>query len=227
MRWLSFVRDGETIRGKLAEDAAVLERAKSKLSEAETEIGAIQSTYDSDVRQTLEEARGELQELAERRRKFEDTLGRTVLRAPVDGIVKSQYFFTVGGVIRPGEVVLDLVPKDDRLVIEAKLMPQDVSYVFPGQTAVIRLASQEALRFGIIEGSVSEVSPDALSDDQGVPYFEVRILTEQDHFERDGQHYSLFPGMQVTAGIHTHSRTIFEYLAAPFMDGLDVALGER
>ncbi|MCF8481013.1 MAG: HlyD family type I secretion periplasmic adaptor subunit [Rhodospirillum sp.] len=224
---LEFLRQKEEIAGSLEEDKAALIRAQAALDQAKAEEMGMEAEWAADLREEMEDARGTLNELRQRQAKYEDTLGRTILRSPVDGIVKSLNFVTLGGVIRPGEVVADIVPSDDRLVIDARLATQDVAYVREGQLAVVRLASQDAMRFGGLEGTVVGVSPDTLEDKDGNPYYEVRVETDQDHFLRDGHEYRLFPGMRVTANIHTHRRTILDYLLSPFLDGLDVALGER
>jgi adhesin transport system membrane fusion protein len=224
---LEFLRQKEEIAGSLEEDKAMLIRTQAALDQAKAEERGMEAEWTADLREELEEARGSLNELRQRQAKYEDTLGRTVLRSPVDGIVKALNFVTLGGVIRPGEVVADIVPSDDRLVIDARLATQDVAFVQKGQLAVVRLASQDAMRFGGLQGTVVSVSPDTLKDKNGNPYYEVRVETDEDHFLRDGHEYRLFPGMRVTANIHTHRRTILDYLLSPFLDGLDVALGER
>ncbi len=224
---LAFLREKAELTSRVEEDTAALDRARSALAEAEADAGEISAAYHAKVREALEETRGELQELHQRQRKFEDALGRTVVRSPVDGIVKKLHVVTIGGVLRPGEPIADIVPVEDRLVIEARLPTADVAFVRPGQRAVVRLASQEALSFGGLEARVVTVSPDALADEDGWPYYRVRVETEEDHFERDGQDYRLFPGMQVTAAVHTHRRTVLEYLLAPFLSGMPIALGER
>jgi adhesin transport system membrane fusion protein len=224
---LEFLRQKAEIEGALEEDSASLIRAQAALEEARAAETGLEAQWVADLREELEGARGEWKELRERQAKYQDTLGRTVLRSPVDGVVKALNFVTVGGVIRPGEVVADIVPLDDRLVIDARLATQDVAFVRQGQRAVVRLASQDAMRFGGLEGTVVTVSPDTLEDKEGNPYYAVRVETENDHFLRDGRAYRLFPGMQVTASIHTHRRTILDYLLEPFLGGLDQALGER
>ena len=120
-----------------------------------------------------------------------------------------------------------MVPLDDRLIVEAKLQTQDIGYIKVGQPASVKLTSSDALRFGGINGSVTNVSPDTLITEQGKPYYKVRIETEKDRFQRGELQYRLFPGMQVIASIHTGNRTVLEYLIDPFLNTMSDALGER
>ena len=175
----------------------------------------------------LEEARLRYRELSQREQKFDDNLARTIIRSPVDGVIKTLHVTTIGGVLRAGQTVVDVVPLDDRLIVEAKLHTQDIGYVEAGQSASIKLTSADALRFGVMNGIVTNVSPDTLVTEKGEPYYKVRIETEKDRFQRGDLQYRLFPGMQVIASISTGSRTVIEYLTDPFLNSMSGALGER
>ena len=145
----------------------------------------------------------------------------------MDGIVKTLYVVTVGGVVPPGGTVLDIVPGDDRLVIEAKLPVQDIGFVRTGQEAMVQLASAEAVRFGTLKGTVVQVSPDTIVTREGVPYYKVRINTEQPYFEHGNIKHHLSPGMQVQASIRTGTRTVMRYLLDPYIRGFGKAMQER
>jgi adhesin transport system membrane fusion protein len=165
--------------------------------------------------------------MKQRMRKYSDTLQRTIIRSPVRGVVKTLYFVTIGGVVKSGDVIVDIVPMEDRLVVEAHLPIQDIGYVQPGQDAVVKLASRDAGRFGKLEGEVIHVSPDTFTTQEGATFYSVRIVTGGDSFKRGNFEYKLIPGMLVTAYIHTGERTVLDYLLDPFMDSLDQAMKER
>ncbi len=209
---LDLLKEATRLKGRIEEDNAVLQSAKSGLKEARSKLDSIRGTFN---------------ELTQRLRKFADSLQRTVVRSPVDGVVKTLYVVTVGGVLKPGSEVADIVPAGDRLIIEAKLPTQDIGFVSAGQAAKIRLASSDATRFGAIEGNVTTVSPDTLITPEGSPYYKVRIETDQDHFKRGNITYHLFPGMQVSASILTGKRAVYEYLLGPFMTSMGDAMQER
>jgi len=226
-RHLDLLKEGRTLKGQVDTDRAQLARARSALEEAEAELDRIRSSFADEVQKSLEESRLNFRELSERVRKSEDSLERTVVRSPVDGVVKTLNVVTVGGVLKPGESVADIVPIGDKLIVEAKLKTQDIGYVAVGQRAVIKLASSDAVRFGQLDGTVTEVSPDTLISDDGVPFYRVRIELPRDYFEKGGQRYALFPGMQVQAGILTGERTVMNYILDPLLYRMGGAFQER
>ncbi len=224
---LDLLKEASGIQGRVEEDSSALHRARSALKEAEANMDGIVTAFREESGKQLEEARLSFSELRQREQKFDDNLARTILRSPVDGVIKTLHITTVGGVLRPGQTVVDVVPIDDRLIVEAKLQTQDIGYVKAGQSASIKLTSADALRFGGMNGTVTNVSPDTLITEQGKPYYKVRIETAKDRFQRGELQYRLFPGMQVMASIRTGNRTVIEYLTDPFLNTMSGALGER
>lgn len=221
------LRDETKLKGRIGEDSAALPRARSSLAEAQRKVENIEQSYREQARSELEGASRELNEMKQRLRKYSDTLSRTVIRSPVQGLIKTLYIVTIGGVVKPGEVIVDVVPIEDRLVIEAHLPIQDIGYVQAGQSAVVKLASRDAGRFGKLDGKVVNVSPDTFTTPEGATFYSVRIETEQDSFVHGDFEYKLIPGMLVTTYIHTGQRTVLDYLLDPFLNSLDQALKER
>ena len=224
---LDLLKESSGIQGRIEEDVSALQRAKSALKEADANMDGIVDSFREESGMQLEDARLSFNELSQREQKFEDNLARTILRSPVDGVIKTLHITTLGGVLKAGQTVIDVVPADDRLVIEAKLQTQDIGYVQAGQSALIKLTSADAMRFGGMDGTVTNVSPDTFVTEQGAPYYKVRIETPNDRFQRGELQYKLFPGMQVIASIRTGERTVIEYLLDPFLNSLSGAMGER
>lgn len=159
--------------------------------------------------------------------KLRDSLARSVLYSPVEGIIKKLNLYTLGGVVSAGAVLAEIVPADDILVVEARLLPQDVGYIEVGQVAHVRLQSSDAMRLGKISGEVIFISPDTFLPEEGEPYYSVRVKVNRSYFENRGERYHLLPGMQMTTNIITGKRTVLDYLLSPFMDSMDTALHER
>jgi adhesin transport system membrane fusion protein len=224
---LTLLKDQSSLFSQIDEDKAVLKGAEASLVEASQKLNEIRLGSQANSREELEESRREHSELSQRMEKLKDSLKRTILRAPVNGTIKTLNIHTVGGVIRPSEAVVEIVPAGDMLLIEVKLPPQDVGFVQLGQSAQIRLASADATRLGKLGGKVIHISPDSIVDEDGMAYYKVRIETEKNYFERDGLEYFLSPGVQVSASIVTGARTVFEYLFEPFLGGMERALRER
>ncbi|MEW6078155.1 MAG: HlyD family type I secretion periplasmic adaptor subunit [Thermodesulfobacteriota bacterium] len=225
---LELLKEENTLKSAIEENEAAYNQAETALKMEEVRLNGILSAYNEEVQTALDENRGQYDGYLERLKKFDDNLQRTVLRAPVDGIIKTLYLVTEGGVIRPGETVLDIVPEGDLLIVEARLPTQDIGYIHAGQKAVIKLTTADARRFGNINGEVVHISPDTLVTDKGQPYYSARVATEESCFKSSGgDAYCLYPGMTVLVNIHTGQRTVLEYLLSPFFASMDSALTER
>ena len=224
---LDLLKDLNQLEGGIEEDKVTLSVAEAALAEASAALRSIRSTFDNDNRKALDEARLTLQELGQRMGKFKDSFERTTIRSPVEGVVKTIYINTIGGVVKPGEPVVDVVPEGDRLIVEAKLQTHDIGYVAEGQPAMVRLASADGNRFGGLEGHVVSVAPDTLLTPDGTPFYKVRIETDESYFQNKHLRYNLFPGVRVVANIRTGSRTVFEYLLDPYLTRLSDAMRER
>ncbi|MEK9726072.1 MAG: HlyD family type I secretion periplasmic adaptor subunit, partial [Rhodospirillaceae bacterium] len=224
---LDLLKEARNLRGSIETNRASLERAKLALGEAQAELENIQNALDDENQTALDEARLTFAELNARVRKFEASLKRTNVTSPIAGAIKTMHVFTVGGVLRPGDPIADIVPAGDRLIVEAKLPTQDIGYVAAGQRTVVKLASADAMRFGGLEGNVVNVSPDTLLSPEGQPFYKVRIETEKGYFERGAIRYNLFPGMQVMASIHTGQRTVLQYVIDPIRYSMGSAAQER
>lgn len=224
---LAFLREESSLLNKIEQDRAALPRARSSLAEARRKLDGIETEFREKAKKDLLDSRQELEEFSQRMRKFKDSLQRTIIRSPVDGVVKRLHFVTIGGVVRAGDTIVDVVPSSDRLVVEAHLPISDIGYVQVGQDAVVKLASADAARFGKLEGEVVHVSPDTFVTPEGATYYSVRIETAGDSFSHGDFDYKLIPGMLVVAYIHTGRRTVLEYILDPFIGAMDQALQER
>jgi len=224
---LNLLKEAAQLRGSVETDTQALASSKAALKEAEAQLEAMDSVFRDENAGSLDEARRSYDELYQRIKKFEDSLDRTIVRSPVDGVVKELYVATVGGVVRPGDAIVDIVPAGDRLVVDAQLPTSDIGYIRVGQNVVVKLASADAARFGDLRGKVVRISPDTLETPDGKPYYKVRVETEQAFFEHGAQRYDLYPGMQVMANIQTGKRTVLQYILGPLTRNARSAMQER
>lgn len=224
---LGFLKEESSILSKIQEDKAALERSRSALVGAKEQLEQISNSFHEEVQAELRGAQRELLEYSQRLRKVTDNLQRTVIRSPANGIVKSIYIMGEGEVVQPGVTILDIVPAGDKLVIEAHLALGDIGYVQRGQPATVKLASGDARMFGNLEGTVKNISPDAITHPDEGMYYKVLVETESDHFEKGTRKYQLYPGMRVMVGIKTGERTVMEYLLYPYFDTLYHGFHER
>jgi adhesin transport system membrane fusion protein len=157
----------------------------------------------------------------------EDRAARRELTAPIDGIVNRVLVPTRGGVATAGETILEIVPAEAAPRILAKVKPDDIGFIHPGQRAAVRIMSYDSSVYGKLMAEVERVGADALTDDQHQPYFEVTLRSEQSALVHDGKALPLTPGMTTEASILTGKRTVMQYLLKPILKSFDMALQER
>ena len=224
---LDLEREFLEMKGSVSEDQAAMGSARAALEVAQSTIREARFDLVEKARQELADIDAQFDGLSTRLSKFQDSLERTTLRAPVDGVVKELMVSSIGEVVKPGDTIVALVPGDDRLIVEAQLPPQEIGYVKVGQHALIKLNSADLTRFGHIDGTVAQVSPDRLTLPDGTPYFRVRIDAERSYFEHKDTRFDLYPGTQVIASIQTGKRTILDYVVSPLLGGAGEAFRER
>ena len=206
-----------------------LNAAKGALEVAMEEKDNLTKKFIEEARNDRQIAQREISELNETMKALKDNLDRTVITAPVDGVIKNLFFVTIGGVIRPGEAILDIVPTKDNLIVEARLQESDIGFVKPGQSAVVKLSSADAVNFGQIEGIVQRISPDTEQDenDNRIVFYNIFVELDQNYFESKEKTYYLVPGVKVTASIQIGERTLANYLLSPFIGSLGQSFQER
>ncbi len=206
-------------------------RLERQVAEIEAQITNKRNRYfqdaQTDLSKALEDLAGVEQTAAQRLIQVE----QTELRAPLHGVVKNVRITTRGGVIRPGEEIMQIVPLEDDLVIEARVMPADIAFIKPGLSASVKIDAYDYSIYGDLPGKLTYISADTLTEDlrQGEqPYYRVRVRTEGRRFSgRPNEDLEIQPGMTATVEIRTGSNTVLKYLAKPVVKTLSEALRER
>ena len=231
---LNLLKESNLLKSRIEEDMAVLSRLaavilrqKSSVRDTRSLKENINLMFSQEVHTQLEERQKEFRETRERLRKAKDNLKRTVLRSPVNGIVKKIRIVTKGGVVPPGGKVIDIIPAEGGLVVEARMPPYDIGYVSVGQKGTIKLKSSDAIRFGNVAVKVAHISPDTFADSDGSAYYKVILEPETDYFEKKSTRYNLVPGVEVVSSIHTGERSVLKYIFEPFLTSADSAFQER
>lgn len=203
-----------------------LQRQRSDLSLKLTDL---RSQYYVQAREALSKANAEVDMLQAIIKGREDSVTRLTIRSPVRGIVKNIQVTTLNGVIPPNGDLMEIVPVDDRLLIEARLSPRDIAFIHPGQRALVKITAYDYAIYGGLEGEVETISPDTIQDKAKpeIFYYRVFIRTHQDYLvNKAGHHFSIVPGMIATVDIKTGEKTIIDYLIKPFNRAKE-ALRER
>ena len=218
-------REIETSRGSSESALVAMSKAKSGISEVEKEEKNAKISYNLRSIEELNELLSEKTELAERIPRLEERVTRTVIRSPMAGIVSRLNYRTLGGFINAGDVVLELVPTDEALMIEAKIAPQDISNILVGDEAKIRLSAYDSSKYGAVMGVVSRISPDAITEENstlGSFYLiDVKIVGS---LLVDGKEVEFLPGMTATIDVVSGKRTILEYFWQPIAKVKEIAL---
>jgi len=226
-RLREYERLSAEIEGERGQHQADIAGARMRIGETNIQIAQLKRKFTSDVVTELRDVETKISDLRERMRALGQTLERTVIRSPVAGSVVASSVHPVGGVLRPGDHVLDIVPEDDSVIVEAKVQPTDVDRVSPGLEADLRLSAFNARTTPVVQGRVLTVSADSLVDESTRrPYYLARIKVTPEGMEKlKGR--VLQPGMPVEAMIKTGERTFFEYLIRPVTDRLAQAFKEE
>jgi HlyD family secretion protein len=220
-------RDSARLEGERGQLIAATAQSKGKISEIELQIIQIDQELRSEVAKELREVQAKIAELVERKVAAEDQLKRIDIRSPQDGVVHQLAVHTVGGVITAGEAMMLIVPEADNLTVEAKLNPQDIDQVHPGQKATLRFSAFNQRTTPELTGLVTRVSADLTTDQRsGVSYYTARISIPEEEVARLGG-LKLLPGMPLEAFIQTGDRTVLSYLTKPLTDQIARAFRGR
>jgi adhesin transport system membrane fusion protein len=206
-------------------------RLERQVADTQAQITNRKNKYFQDTQAELSKALEDLAGVQQIMAQRKDQLTQTELRAPLHGIVKNVRVTTRGGVIRPGEEVMQIVPLEEDLVIEAKVSPADIAFIKTGMKATVKIDAYDYTIYGDLSGTLSYISADTLSENlqQGEqPYYRVQIKTDGRKFSgRPDQKLDIQPGMTSMVEIKTGSNTVLNYLAKPVVKTLNQSLGER
>ncbi len=227
MEHVSLQAEISKMEGELDVMKASLPRASAAIKEAEAELAEEREAYTRRAIEELGEVRRRINTLAETLNTASDQDKRTDVRAPIDGVVKTLRFNTIGGVVQPGEAILDIVPKSDQLVVRAKLDPKDRGYVIEGLPARVKVSTFDYARYGDLDGKVELIAASTDMTQDGVPYYNVVVRTDKTYLGDEAGQYEIQPGMQATVDIHTGKRTVMDFLIRPVLKLRHEAFRER
>ena len=214
-------------RGQLESVTLSVPRAQAAIKEIESKMGETRGRYRSEALSQLNEARTELSKLTATGKAIEDRVNRTLVTSPVRGIVQQLMVNTIGGVIQPGNDLVEIVPLDDTLLIEAKIRPQDIAFLRPGQEAMVKFTAYDFTIYGGLKAKLEQISPDTVTDKDGKSFYVIRLRTEKNHLGSDEKPLISIPGMVASVVIITGKKTILAYLLKPILRAKAEAFRER
>ena len=221
------MRKTRDIEGGIKNDMSALKESNHAFEETLANLKEVKFAFKEKTTEKLKDAKQEKTEFSVRLKKFEDSLKRTIIRSPINGIIKKIYLVTKGGVIKPGDIIADIVPSEAKLIIEAHLHISDIGYIRKNQAAKLQLPTADARKYNKLPGRVINISPDTFTDGNGRTFYNVLIESEKNYFLSGDQKYNLYPGMVLLVYIHISKRTVLEYIVDPLMNTLSFSMHER
>jgi membrane fusion protein, adhesin transport system len=227
IEFLQLSREVAKIKGTLTTTTISIPRVESSINEVKNSIEKIYIDYRIKAKEELNTTIAEVSRLKESKQTLKDRVDRTSVRSPVKGIVKQLFIKTVDGVIQPGMNILEIVPYHDELLIEARIKPSDIAYVYPGQDSNIKFTAYDPSIYGGLKGKVIHVSADTIVDEKDNSFYLVRVKTDKNHLTKNGKDFEIMVGMVANVDILTGKKTIMDYLLKPILKTKQVALTER
>lgn len=222
---LRLERDVTRARGDKEQASAQASRAKAAISEATRKIQETDLSFRNEIRKDLSEVLGRLNALNEGAVALADKVDKSQVKSPVRGRVQRLLANTVGGVVTPGKDILEIVPLDDALVLEAKVQPRDIAFIHPGQAATVKFTAYDFSIYGGLDAVVENISPDTVTDEKGTnTFYVVRVRTKQPNFN---DKMPIIPGMTAEVDVLTGKKTVLSYLLKPVLKAHAYALRER
>ena len=227
VEYLRLKRQVVDLSGELNNIRLSLPRLTASVDETRGMLQEAKLKFQSVARSELNETLSEMARLKEALTGMQDKLRRTEITSPVKGTIKELLFNTVNGVVQPGDEILNIIPWEDTLLVEAKLRPSDIAKVLKGQTAIIKVSAYDFGIYGGVDALVSTVSPSTVLNEEGQPFYIVRLTTDKPYIEKDNKKLPLIAGMTVSVDILTGKKTVMDYLLKPILKAKQSALTER
>ena len=215
-------------RGQLDATTLAIPRAESAIKEVQRKIDETRGKFRSEALTQLNEARTDLNKAQATGKALEDRVSRTLVTSPVRGIVNKLLVNTIGGVIQPGSDMVEIVPLDDTLLVEAKIRPQDIAFLHPGQEAIVKFTAYDYTIYGGLKAKLEQIGADTITDeDKKTTYYMIKVRTERSHLGTDEKPLLIIPGMVASVDIITGKKSVLSYLLKPIIRARAEALHER
>ena len=221
-------RSVNDLKGELSAVQLLSPKLKSALQESILNRRETVLVYRSETRAELNELQNKLSRINESQVGAQDKVTKALILSPVVGTIKTIKINTLGGVIKPGETIAEIVPTEDKLMIEAKIKPRDIGFIYPGLPAVVKITAYDFARYGGLTGKVEHISADTTLDEDGNSFYLIRVRTQASSIKnKQGEEMPIIPGMLTQVDVITGKRTILEYILNPILRANEAALRER
>ncbi len=227
VEFLQLRRQANNIKGDLQAAKLSAPRIKSSISEIVRKKSEVNLEFRNRAKKELNKTIAEMSRLSEAQNGLKDKVKRTFVRAPTDGTVKRLLINTISGVVKPGMDILEIVPAEDSLLIEAKIKPRDVAYLRPGLEAMVKFTAYDFSIYGGLKGKLTFISADTITDKKGRSFYKVYIKTDKKYLVYRKHHLNIKVGMTASVDILTGKKTVLDYILKPILKAKQNALRER
>ncbi|HEB26462.1 MAG TPA: HlyD family type I secretion periplasmic adaptor subunit [Porticoccus sp.] len=224
---LRLERQANDLKGELGQAALLIPQLESAYIEVKKNVETHAQSFASESREELNEIMSELGRIQQSNEALEDRVERTIVRSPMKGTVKQLKVNTIGGIIQPGMDLVEIVPFDDSLLVDARVSPSDIAFIHPEQHATVKFTAYDFSIHGSLSAKVVHISPDTIVDEEGISYYQVRLQTEDNHLGNEDEPLPIIPGMTVQVDILTGKKTILDYILKPILKTKELAFRER
>ena len=224
---LRLERQASDLSGELNRTKLLIPRLEEKIKEHKNRIKGTYADFQTKAINALNESEAEFASVSQINIARRDRVARTIVRSPVNGIVNLVYIKTIGGVIKPGMNLVEIVPAEDSLLVKAKIIPSQVAFLHPQQNAMVRFTAYDFSIYGGLKGKLIHISPDTIADDKGNSYYEIRIRTHKSYLGPESDPLPIIPGMTAEVDIITNKRSILNYILKPITRAQQRALREN
>lgn len=224
---LRLERQVNDLQGELSANQLAMPRLQSTLESAAKKIEEQKSEYRTKALGELNDAKSELSKITEQNTALEDRVNRTLVRSPVKGTVNQVKISTIGGIVQPGQDLIEIVPLEDSLLVEANVRPSDIGFLKPGLESMVKLTAYDFAIYGGLKAEVERISADTITNEKGESFYQIQVRTKKNYILHGGKHLLIKPGMAVTVDIKTGEKTVLDYILKPILKTKQNALRER
>jgi membrane fusion protein, adhesin transport system len=228
VEFLQLQRQASTIEGEMSATKLSIPRLISIIEEQKNNIQEVILAFHNAAKEAYNEAKAEMSRIEKTNIAREDKVQRTFVRSPVDGTIKQILVNTVGGVVKPGMDIIEIVPSQDNLIIEAKIRPADIAFLYPGQRAIVKFSAYDFAIYGSLKGTLTHISAGTITDEiDKQSYYLVHIKTDENHLESKNKKLNIIVGMTADVDIITGKKTVLDYILKPLLRARENVLSER
>ncbi len=223
---LKLQREENEAYSKLKSVEYSIPKLKSIISEFRSKRVEAKEVLMNEAHEELNMVLAEIGQIEKSKTALADRVIRTEIKSPVNGTIKQIFINTIGGVVQPGSDIIEIVPDDDTLVLETKILPADIGFIYKGLTAKVKFTAYDFAIYGGLDGTVTQISADTITDEEGNSYYIARIETNENHLGSPDNPLYLLPGMTASVDIIVGKHTLLDYLLKPIIKAQELALRE-